>query len=73
MRCGETLDRCLAVLAVTASQALQLNRREPATDALRALLDRVRRAVPPVAEDRVLGPELQDLAEGFTARVFDHA
>jgi histidine ammonia-lyase len=73
MKAGEALDRSLAVLAVTASQALHLNQREPATERLRTLLSTVRRAVPPVEIDRVLGPELQSLSEIFTARVFDHA
>jgi histidine ammonia-lyase len=73
MKAGEALDRAVAVLAVTASQALHLNQREPGTERLRALLSTVRRAVPPVGADRVLGPELQILAETFTARVFDHA
>ena len=69
VKAGESLDRCLAVLAVTASQALHLNRREPA-EPLRALTKAVRRIVPPVAEDRVLWPELQRLSEAFGARVF---
>ena len=41
-----------------------------APPALRALVDEVRSLVPPVAEDRVLGPELGRLAEHFTERVF---
>jgi histidine ammonia-lyase len=73
VKAGEALDRSLAVLAVTASQALHLNKREPATETLQALLKATRRIVPPVEADRVLGPELQTLAETFTARVFDHA
>lgn len=72
MKAGEALDRSIAVLAVTASQALHLVKREPTTQPLRALLDTVRRHVPPVGADRVLGPELQQLSETFTARVFDH-
>jgi histidine ammonia-lyase len=73
IKAGEALDRSLAVLGVTASQALHLTRREPATEPLRRLLSLVRRVVPPVEADRVLAPELQILAETFTARVFDHA
>jgi histidine ammonia-lyase len=73
MKAGETLDRALAVLAVTASQALHLIQREPVTEPLRALLSQTRRFVPPVTVDRVLGPELQLLSQAFTARVFDHA
>ncbi|HVZ00602.1 MAG TPA: aromatic amino acid lyase [Dongiaceae bacterium] len=73
VKAGEALDRSLAVLAVTASQALHLTRRAAATPPLRALLDTIRSTVPPVEADRVLGPGLQTLSETFTARVFDHA
>jgi histidine ammonia-lyase len=73
MKAGEALDRSLAVLAVTASQALYLTKRAPATDALRGLLDTTRHFVAPVEADRVLGPELHALAQAFTTRVFDHA
>jgi histidine ammonia-lyase len=72
MKAGEALDRALAVLAVVASQALKLTQREPGTEPLRALLSQVRRTVPPVEADRVLGPELQVLSEALTARVFAH-
>jgi histidine ammonia-lyase len=37
---------------------------------LQRLLDDVRRVVPPVDADRVLGPELAALAAMFTAEVF---
>jgi histidine ammonia-lyase len=72
MKAGETLDRALAVLAVTASQALHLTQREPSTAPLRDLLSQTRRIVPPVSADRVLAPELQVLSEAFTARIFAH-
>ena len=68
-RAGRCLDAALAMLAVIASQALHVTGRA-ATPALRALVDEVRSLVPPVAEDRVLGPELGRLAERFTQRVF---
>jgi histidine ammonia-lyase len=54
---------------VIASQALHVTGRAP-LPALRPLVDEVRNLVPPVAEDRVLGPELGRLAERFTQRVF---
>jgi histidine ammonia-lyase len=69
-KAGQTLDRALAVLAVTASQALHLNGRHPATDPLRNLLGKVREIVPPVTVDRVLGAELQVLSGYFGVSVF---
>jgi len=68
-RAGRCLDAALAMLAVIASQALHVTSRA-APPALRALVEEVRDVVPPVAEDRVLGPELGRLAERFTQRVF---
>jgi histidine ammonia-lyase len=72
-KAGQTLDRALAVLAVTASQALHLNKREDLSSALRALLLQVRSAVPVVTADRVLAGELQKLSEGFTRHVLEPA
>jgi histidine ammonia-lyase len=69
-KAGQILDRALAVLAVTASQALHLNARDDVGGTLGRLLDQVRRVVPPVEDDRVLGGELQQLSEIFTARIF---
>ncbi|WP_026872662.1 aromatic amino acid lyase [Inquilinus limosus] len=68
-RAGRCLDAALAMLAVIASQALQVTGRA-APPPLRPLIDEVRSLVPPVEEDRVLGPELGRLAERFTQRVF---
>jgi histidine ammonia-lyase len=68
-RAGRCLDAALAMLAVIASQALQATGRS-APSPLRRFLDEVRAVVPPVDGDRVLGPELQRLADSFTARVF---
>jgi histidine ammonia-lyase len=70
-KAGQLLDRSLAILAITASQALYLTNRQVASEDLRHLLDVVRQVVPPVVADRVLGPELQVLSERFTARVFE--
>jgi histidine ammonia-lyase len=69
-RAGQTLDRALAVLAVAASQALHLTGRHPSSGPLRNLLGKVREIVPPVAADRVLGPELQALSAYFGVSVF---
>ena len=68
-RAGRCLDAALAMLAVIASQALHATGRS-APPPLLQFLDKVRAVVPPVDEDRVLGPELQRLAESFTASVF---
>ncbi|MGK9235056.1 aromatic amino acid ammonia-lyase [Inquilinus limosus] len=68
-RAGRCLDAALAMLAVIASQALHVTGRA-APPPLRPLIDEVRSLVPPVEEDRVLGPELGRLAERFTQRVF---
>ncbi|WP_343285513.1 aromatic amino acid lyase [Inquilinus limosus] len=68
-RAGRCLDAALAMLAVIASQALHVTSRDP-TPALRAFVETVRDVVPPVEEDRVLGPELGRLATCFTGQVF---
>lgn len=63
---GRCLDACLAGLAVLASQALFITDRQ-APPALRDFLETIRTAVPPVGEDRVIGPELAALAARFGA------
>jgi histidine ammonia-lyase len=68
-RTGRCLDACLAMLAVVASQALYVTHRE-APPALREFLALVRSHVPPLVEDRVLGPEFDRLTEALTAQVF---
>jgi histidine ammonia-lyase len=68
-RAGRCLDASLAMLAVVASQALYVTNRQ-APPALRGFTETIRRHVPPVLEDRVLGPELGRLADAFTAQVF---
>ncbi len=68
-RSGRLLDAQLAMLAVVASQALHVTDR-PVPPALRDFTTLVRSYVPPLVEDRILGPELGRLAEAFTAEVF---
>jgi histidine ammonia-lyase len=68
-RAGRCLDAALAMLAVVASQALYVTER-PAPPALRGFLEELRAIVPPVEGDRVLGPELKQLADHFTAKAF---
>jgi histidine ammonia-lyase len=68
-RAGRCLDAALAMLAVVASQALHVTGREP-PPALRGLVGELRAIVPPVDAPRILGPELQQLAESFTQQVF---
>jgi len=67
---GRALDAALAVLAVAASQALHVQNRERVPARLAGLLTLVRSRVPPVEGDRVLGPEMQRLADDLTARIF---
>ena len=68
-RAGRCLDASLAVLAVMAAQALHVTRRAPPPP-LDKFLHLVRCHVAPVEEDRILGPELAQLTEAITARVF---
>jgi len=69
-RAGEALERALAVLAVIASQALHLTQCEAPSDSLRSLLADVRKAVTPVASDRVMGPQLMALSGRFRVSIF---
>ena len=68
LKAGFCLDACLALLAVSASQALWVTERRPAPR-LRDFLAAVRGLVPPVAErgGRHLGAELARLQESFAA------
>jgi histidine ammonia-lyase len=68
-RAGRYLEASLATLAVMASQALFVTGRQ-APPALGEFLSSVRTHVPPVVADRVLGPELNQLAHAFGAEVF---
>ena len=72
-KAGIALDRSLAVLAVTASQAFHWTKRAEAPEPLQPLLRAVRSVVPVVVEDRVLAGELQLLSESFTDDVFEVA
>lgn len=68
-RAGRCADAALAMLAMLASQALYVTGRE-APPALRSFVAEIRDIVPPVEDDRVLGPELASLAEWVTGQVF---
>jgi histidine ammonia-lyase len=68
-RAGRCLDASLGMLAVIASQALYATDRQ-APPPLKDLVAWVRSIVPPVLEDRVLGPQLGQLADSITAQVF---
>jgi histidine ammonia-lyase len=68
-RAGRAFDAALAGLAAIASQALHVTNRE-APPPLRSFLEELRSHLPPVDTDRLLGPELQNMAESFTARIF---
>lgn len=68
-RAGKLLDASLAMLAIVASQALHVTERT-APPPLREFIELVRSYVPPLTEDRILGPELSRLTEAFTAEVF---
>lgn len=68
-RAGRCLDACLASLAMIASQALHVTGRQ-APAALHDFVSEVRGVVPPVDDDRVLGPELSRLATLFTSKAF---
>ncbi|RVC61322.1 aromatic amino acid lyase [Mesorhizobium sp.] len=67
---GRCLDAAMAMLAMIASQALYVTGRE-APPALRPFVADIRAIVPPVRDDRVLGPELARLSEWFTGKVFE--
>ncbi len=69
-KAGQCVDAALAMLAMLASQALHVTGRKPPPQ-LRPLVDEVRVIVPPVNEDRVLGPELGRLAVAFTRKTFE--
>ncbi|ESZ43050.1 hypothetical protein X732_08310 [Mesorhizobium sp. L2C066B000] len=67
---GRCLDAAIAMLAMIASQALYVTERA-APPALQDFVADIRKIVPPVEDDRVLGPELAKLAEWFTGKVFE--
>ncbi|MER9726132.1 MULTISPECIES: aromatic amino acid lyase [unclassified Mesorhizobium] len=67
---GRCLDAAMAMLVMIASQALYVTERA-APPALQDFVADIRKIVPPVDADRVLGPELAKLAEWFTGQVFE--
>jgi histidine ammonia-lyase len=67
---GRCLDAAMAMLAMIASQAMHVTDRA-APPALQAFVADIRKIVPPVDADRVLGPELAKLADWFTGQVFE--
>lgn len=68
-KAGRCIDASLGMLAVVASQALYVTDRN-APPPLRDFVDWVRSTVPPLVEDRVLGPQLGHLANSITRQVF---
>lgn len=67
---GACLDASLAVLAAVTSQALHVDAHEPPPN-LRALVDEIRAAFPPVDQPRALGEDCQRLTDAFARHVFD--
>jgi histidine ammonia-lyase len=67
---GACLDASLAVLAAVASQALHVDAHEPPPN-LRALVDEIRAAFPPVDQPRALGEDCQRLTDAFARYAFD--
>ncbi|MBN34688.1 MAG: histidine ammonia-lyase [Rhodospirillaceae bacterium] len=74
MAAGASMEACLAVTAVAASQALHVTGRTQIPAPLTGLLDDVRHHVRTVEGDRVLGPDLGALTNHLRAGVFtdDH-
>ena len=69
-RAGRALDACLALLAVTASQALHITGRDGSLASLAPILRMTREQVPPVEEDRVLSGELEGLIDRFSNVIY---
>ena len=70
MRAGEALDACLAVLAVTCSQAFQVAPQSRCPKSLMPLLEETRFHVPPMKTFRAVGFSVGDLAASFTRQVY---
>jgi len=70
MRAGEALDACLAVLAVTCSQAFQVAPQSRCPKNLMHLLEETRFHVPPMVTFRAVGFSVGDLAASFTQQVY---
>ncbi len=65
---GRCLEACLALLAAICSQAFAATHRDP-PPALAKLVAETRTLLPPLSEQRPLGPEAEALAERFRSRV----
>ncbi|MBX2883257.1 MAG: aromatic amino acid lyase [Granulosicoccus sp.] len=68
---GRCLDACLAVLAVTASQAFHASGNS-CPEPLQPLLDDVRFWVPPLTTPRAMGLSVGDVADAFGQRIYRH-
>lgn len=69
---GRALDACLAVLAVTCSQAFHVSDRSRCPETLAGLLEQIRFLVPPLDTPRAMGFSIGDLANTFSAQVYAH-
>jgi histidine ammonia-lyase len=58
------------LLGVVASQALHVTGRAARSAPLAAVLETIRAHVPPVTEDRVLGPEIGRLCEALRKDIY---
>lgn len=67
---ARSLDACLAILAVTCSQAFSVSDAVSPSARLTPMLEQVRFYVPPVKTARAVGASIGELAREFSARVF---
>ncbi len=67
---ARSLDACLAILAVTCSQAFAVSDKVSPSARLEPLLEQIRFHVPPVKTARAVGASVGELAREFSARVF---
>jgi histidine ammonia-lyase len=67
---GRCLDACLALLGVIASQALAVTKRQARSQPLKDILAVIRTHVPPITDDRVLGPEIGRLCAAFRHKIY---
>ena len=68
---GEAFDSCLAILAVTCSQAFHLSEKSRCPAELQSMIDDVRFYVPPVVTPRATGFSIGDLQQTYTQRIFE--
>ena len=71
MEVGEAFDSCLAILAVTCSQAFHLSEKSRCPAELQNMIDDVRFYVPPVVTPRATGFSIGDLQQTYTQRIFE--